>query len=348
VKKVLVMTPDIFSDPITSSLISSEEGEYQLDIKEQQKYFDHSISFADNLQQLHGIKPFNKKKRVIHKYTGRGALNILATMEASMALGHYQLMESRKVRMNPERPHIAILQDTSASIGNQGLTRIVILLGAMFVEFFGRGFAQDISVVSVGSAPARAFLNTSYEDAKRFIIGEHYRDPDNDFSLAIGELEQGGFFDKPNTQYVVVITDGVPEVHEKGAYSWTEEGWELTLRDTERLIYYIQERWTGNPKVEYFWVQVGEYANVLDFCQTFGGLPPKEQLVPPFSESEYSEAIKLSANKKEAWTKWSKFFLEMYRKGDVFYASINDWKTGKGFHSMIEYFLQKFQKRLKI
>jgi hypothetical protein len=227
------------------------------------------------------------------------------------------------------------------------------MLAASFIEFFGRDFAQDLSLVTIESAPARVLVNTTYEEAKRFVIGERYGEKNNDFSLAFSELEQAGFFDKSNFQYVFVITDGIPEVHEQGYLggAWSGEDWKLTKTDTERIIYYLRERWTRNPQVEYFWVQVDPPNTLLEFCvNQMYYIPPKEEALETYKEDFYNSicAGKRSGSLDDAFPMWGKFLWEASRNGDMFYTSIADCLSGIGFHKMMDYFLHKFQRRLKM
>lgn len=346
-----------FKDQFTRELIVQRRNPPDLPIPrpEQDKIFKVATEFANNLARLHGIKPFDRKIWVTRKYSGRGWLDILAIMEQTLRLGQMTLMEKRKIRKRQEKPSVGFLIDISGSIYHQGLVRALIFLATMFVEFFGRGFARDFCAATIGSGWPFYIANSTYEDAKRWIVGLKCDEGGTDMISAINKLEQVGFFSRRNVKYVFLLTDGYPEIYaEKGLHippngAFTEPLDEIATKDAiTQLVWYMQHRWVQDPTIEYFWIQLSEHGPSMPyFIATCGYRPEESDACPPMTKRDYDSIFGNAPSRPSyAYYPLGEFLWKAWKRGDAFYTDLNNLLNGTGFHKMLDYFLHKFQRRM--
>lgn len=351
-----------FTDEMATNLVEMSRMQYSLTDMECQLFRDTSKSFANNLMELHNIKPFDAKSWIERPFSGRGMLCIPSTITETLLNGRYTLIEKRKKMKNPDKPSVALLIDTSWSMSKRLVNKSAILLGATFIEFFGQNFARDFTISTIGTSPYYQAQNIDYLDAKEMIITRSFNDLGTNFLPSFNYLESSGFYETKGTKYIFIITDGVPE-------TWTSEGLHYsegapingtldinaTQYDLKKIIEYIENRWERDDRIEYFWIQLGDedYLNTfIKFAIRYGYTPPREQAIEKCGESEYEESLNFHSNLgsriEREYQDWAKFLWERWILGNTFYTTPKELSNGSGFHKMIDYFLDKFRRRIKI
>lgn len=340
--------------------------EYCIPEAHQKNFVMRSREFAQNLQRLHGIKPPNRKVFKHFKYSG-GDLNIDEIMNFAINQGEpLSLRESRRVRVNPQRPRVAFLFDISASMSHSRVTRASYLLGISIAEFLGNGFASEFSLATIGDENTITMLRQKNPDSViNFLIDTPLDVGGTSFIPPITKIEESGFYGGSDYKYVFVITDGYPELYNSGgktihfskedlsAYEFNQEE---TDKDSLFIIDYVSNRWNKNPKVEYFWMQLGNWDNVYEFIvYGLGFLPKKEDIIKGYDVNYDTYLKHMKGNipdyehmeKHSGYVRLGEFFTKEYKEGNFMYLTNRSIIDGTGFHEMIEYFISKFKKFIK-
>lgn len=352
----------VINDAFILDLIRQNDGnETELPPDVQDLFLQACGDFADQLRRMHGMKPLDRKKRRNFAYTGRGVLDMNAIFERTLNLGIKSLAESRKVRVNPERPHIALILDVSLSMTSRCIKRAAMMLALGFIELFGQNFAQSFGYGEVSSKPCLFIDNMDNTECKNKIVKGKYWSG-TEFVPTFNLMEESGFFGKRGTKYIFVITDGAPEVYH-GAIRFnvpiTQSGATMNGNalgeECKDLGEYLGNRWVKGNTIEYFWIQISTEKNMLDFVSQFDYLAPHEE-VSFLNDQQYNEYVRDHPSKisnyyarfKQQYEPWARFMLAEWQNGNMFYMNINDMLEKDGIHEMMDYFMIKFNKRLKL
>jgi hypothetical protein len=319
-------------DSFTRSILY-KDFEYGFTSEQQRDFERASISFADHLMRLHGLKPPDRKVWRANQYTGRGMLSILDILLETIKRGHWVLMEKIRVRKNPDRPRVGLLQDVSGSIAETGIKRGVVLLALSLLELFGRGFAKDFVISTIGNGGTREpveYLRCQPKEAKRFLLSKNYDNIDNSNMPSFLALENNRFYEGPNTKLLFVITDGLTQISLKTrtsgwGYPWD---WPAVHKDVEQTVRYIEQNIESRKNVIFFWIQVGTATDFNAFIKETGYDPNTDR-----SSGEYSIL--------------GKSFYKLFKSRKFFYTSIDDLMAGTSFHKLIEYLFERFQTKTK-
>ena len=370
----------------TKKLIEQELNAYVSDY-ERGQIIDAVPSFANKLMRLHGMKPPNAKQWKSFNYAGKGMLDIPSVIKESIKHGKIVVREKRRVHRNPEKPEVTLIVDISGSIRGSGLSKATMLLGSTFAELFGRGYAKSFHLGFIGSYdfdiskwrenPELERLpiirNVDYEAVKRTLCYNIDFSGGTNFLPVLESLEIMGFYRPRKIKFVFLITDGVPEAYTLNKKNFDEDAISQNVEqkagytyDVDRtkslsigLANYLEKRWEHDRTLVYFWIQIGQNDNILEFILSYGYVPPEKELNIHASK-EYKKI--LSDNNfrnyetfhnyyekpQEPIYDLCQFYWKSHKKKNMLYLSINDLKSGEGFHTMMDYLLHKFKREIKI
>jgi hypothetical protein len=357
---------EFFDDPLMRELITDgNDGLDHIPENQQEGFFEASKSFAMQLQQLHDLKPFDKKRWKKRAYRG-GLFDVDDIIDMTLLTGVKTLRERKKMRVNPDKPRVCLLVDVSSSMDTSSVKRATILLGIAFIELFGENFAESVSYGTIGGSVCRYFSKDECKTIQREILKTRFN-TDTHFSPVLQEMETQGFYDTRITKYIFLITDGTPEIHGSNITVSASGGLPphipaQTLKDMETTIDYITNRWKNDDRVEYFWIQLGTNVDFLKWVISMGYCPSNSTECPWMTKDQWNMFINdplysyylnqsnINAQNlgtiRYAWHLWSKFCLEQYARGDMFYMTVNDMKNN-GIHTMMDYFKVKFLRKIK-
>lgn len=349
-----------FTDETTRAMVTPGAwNEYGLSYADQVKFYEYAHDFADNLSRLHGLKPLDRKVWRKHKFTGMGELDVFSMLEEWIRTGGTPLMERRRVRLNPDRPSVGLALDISASMTHTRVVRAGMLLATTFIELFGRGFALDFTLGTIGTSPIFFKPNIEFEAAKRWVLARSFNQLGTEFTWAINAFERSGFFERRNTKFLFIITDGHPEYYAAKGIEFNPgftpnepQDEEETRNGIEQMIYAMRERWGGDRRISYFWLQLGGLDSMLDWVSSEGYLPPREEC-KKYSDAEYNEAQQnvgssSTPNLSNIYVRYAKFMWEQHIAQNVCYMSLKKMLTGEAFHDMMDYLVAKFNRTLKL
>jgi len=307
-------------DSYTRSILFQDRGKYSFSSQEKRDFERSSISFADHLMRLHGLKPPDKKIWRTFPYSGKGMLSILDILLRTIRSGHWVLMERRRVRENPQRPRIALLQDISGSIGNSGITRGTVLLCLALLELFGRGFAREFVLSTIGgSFTPVEYLRCQPKEGKRYILDQIYNKVGTMPSPVFETLERNRFFDGKLGKLIFVVTDGLCEVYRRG---WKDES--ATLTEFSNLLRVITNQIENRTDTVLFWIQIGRYAKFEDFVK-------------------YALDYNPSTEPRNDKQRLGQTFYRFFQNQSFLFINFQQLMNGAIFHKLITYLFDRFR-----
>jgi hypothetical protein len=362
---------EFFDDLLMQDLITDEAGSAlttptQLKQALRDGFLEASKSFAMQLQQMHDLKPFDKKKWKKRTYRG-GLFDVDDIIDMTLLTGVKTLRERKKMRINPDKPRVALLLDVSYSMHRSKVKRASLLLGIALTELLGEGFAESLSYGTIGGTVCEYRSREDFKDIQRRILTADFCEGSTNFSPVLDEMEAQDFYNTRITKYIFLITDGVPENHgvsiqhaSQGILPYNPSA---SLKDIEITIDYITNRWRNDDRVEYFWIQIGRVPTFLEWVCLFNYCPIVRTECPWIKEdewniwvasSDYADKLQKSnlvlaqgTGEHYNYRLWVKFCLDQYAQGDMFYMTVDDLKKN-GIHSLVDYFKLKFQKKIQI
>lgn len=335
-----------FLDRATAEMIRVHDRSPDHHLMESEKplFSEASKSLANKLRELHGIKPKEAKQWVVKKFSGRGSLDVLSILDESLSQGKLTMMERRKMRTRAIKPNVSFWVDISGSIGHKNIMCAVKLLSLTLIELFGRDFADNFNMCGIGKRgyglkEVMFMDHLKFDDAKRWLLDVVHEDFATLFCPYFEVLEKHNFYAGANTKYIFILTDGFSECIEEPS---------IGKQDLQNFPKKIRQMWDSKPNVLYFFLQISDHGNMLEFLCYCGFKPPWEEVhkhIRDITEPEYNRVS--TARMSIDYQELAKFYWAKYKMRQFIYISVHDLVVGKGFHTLTDYLVTRFKEHFK-
>jgi hypothetical protein len=304
-------------------VIADGHGNSRMSEQNQRRTREAIRPLSQRLAAMHDLQPLDRKKGKRFEYQGRGGLSISDILNQTLIQGAFSLQERRRVRVNKQKPKVALLFDISSSMYNTKVHVYAQILALIFIEIFGQDFAREFYFAPIGD-PFNALANGKYPDVKDFILNVDF-ESGTPFRPAIEFLRNRGFYNGSDLKFVFLLTDGRPEITD-----WS--GNTDVIRSAEEanlVIKTMKNEWVKSNNIEYFWIQFAplEYVPANRSCRH---IPNLQTLFEKYRGTWLEE--------------FYIFLLQEEKKKNILYLLPNQLQDGSGFHLIMEYFRIKFSR----